>query len=59
MWVAGAVGAGVDMDGAGGGSGTAGAEIVADDATWLLDGKVGASSCFFPFLAIGEYCKAR
>ena len=53
-WVAGAVGAGVDMDGAGGGSGTAGAnimaggaEIVADDATWLLDGKVGAGLCFF------------
>ena len=33
MWVAGAVGAGVDTDGAGGGGGTAGAEIVADDAT--------------------------
>ena len=54
MWVAGAVGAGVDTDGAGGGSGTAGAEIVADDATWLLDGEMGAGSCFFPFLAIEE-----
>jgi len=47
-WVAGAVGAGVDTDGAGG------AKIVADDATWLLDGEMGAGSCFFPFLAIEE-----
>ena len=53
---------------AGGGSGTTGAEIVvvvakivvngpkivADDATWLLDGEVGAGSCFLPFLAMGE-----
>ena len=31
-----------------------GAEIVADDATWLLDGEVGAGSCFLPFLAMGE-----
>ena len=57
----------VGTEASNGGSGNTGAKIVAggveimdDDATWLLDGKMGAGSCFFPpFLAIGEYCRAR
>jgi len=45
-------------DGTGAGDVAGGAEIVANDATWLLDETVGAGSCFLPFLAMREYWSA-
>ena len=39
--------------------GVGGARITVGDAKGLLVNEVGAGSCFFPFLAIGECCRAK